>query len=199
VATTVDAAGHIDVLVNNAGIGAIATVEETDEDAFRAILETNVIGAHRLARAVIPHMRAHGGGHIVQVSSINAVIAVPLGGAYSASKYALEGLSESMSHELHRDRIFVTLIEPGVFRTAIDENMAVGRSELAQATARRRRESAEHAPPLRLVGDAIVVATRADPPPFRVPVGDDAQFLSELRAKTSDEDLAVAIRNFGRF
>jgi NAD(P)-dependent dehydrogenase (short-subunit alcohol dehydrogenase family) len=110
-------AGRVDALVNNAGYGLLAPVEAITPEALRAQLETNVVGAHRVARAVLPAMRAQRHGTIVQLSSVAGRVALPLYGAYSASKFALEALSDSLRLEVAPFGIRVVLVEPGPIRT----------------------------------------------------------------------------------
>jgi NAD(P)-dependent dehydrogenase (short-subunit alcohol dehydrogenase family) len=109
--------GRLDVVVNNAGYGHFGAVEEVTDAELRDQLEANVFGAHRVARAALPGMRKRGSGHIVQVSSIGGVMAVPNMGAYHASKWALEALSESLAVEVARFGVHVTLVEPGGYDT----------------------------------------------------------------------------------
>jgi NAD(P)-dependent dehydrogenase (short-subunit alcohol dehydrogenase family) len=109
--------GRLDVVVNNAGYGHFGMVEEVTDTELRDQLETNVFGAHRVVRAALPGMRERGSGHIVQISSIGGVVAVPNMGAYHASKWALEALSESLAGEVASFGIHVTLIEPGGYDT----------------------------------------------------------------------------------
>ena len=109
--------GGLDVVVNNAGYGHFGAVEEVTDAELRDQLETNVFGAHRVVRAALPGMRERGSGHIVQVSSIGGVVAVPNVGAYHASKWALEALSESLAGEVARFGVHVTLVEPGGYDT----------------------------------------------------------------------------------
>jgi NAD(P)-dependent dehydrogenase (short-subunit alcohol dehydrogenase family) len=197
VATTIAAAGSIDALVNNAGIAAFTTLEETDEELFRRILDTNLLGVHRLTNAVLPHMRSQGRGRIVNVSSLNGRVAVPWGGPYSASKYALEGWSESLAYELHGSGITVTIVEPGVFKTAIDDNLlAVGDSDGSRAMARNRIAMADKAPPLSLAADAIVAAATDAEVPLRIPVGPDAVWLLDARSRMDDAEFAELMRGF---
>lgn len=110
-------AGSLDVLVNNAGYGLLAPVEAVTPEALRAQLETNVVGAHRMVRAVLPGMRARRRGTIVQISSVAGRVAMPLYGAYAASKFALEALSDALRLEVAPFGIRVVLIEPGPIRT----------------------------------------------------------------------------------
>ncbi|MCA1810607.1 MAG: SDR family oxidoreductase [Halobacteriales archaeon] len=109
--------GRIDALVNNAGYGAILSVEDTSAAALRAMHETNVVGPHELARLVLPAMRRQGSGRIVNVSSIAGHVAVPLLGAYCSTKFALRALTQAMDIEVRRFGVRALLIEPGVIRT----------------------------------------------------------------------------------
>jgi NAD(P)-dependent dehydrogenase (short-subunit alcohol dehydrogenase family) len=109
--------GRLDVVVNNAGYGHFGMVEEITEAEARAQLETNLFGALWVTQAALPFLRAQGGGHILQVSSIGGITAFPLVGIYHASKWALEGISQSLAQEVAPFGIKVTLIEPGGFAT----------------------------------------------------------------------------------
>lgn len=118
---TVDAAiarfGRLDVVVNNAGYGQFGMVEELSEADVRAQMETNLFGALWVTQAALPHLRAQRSGHIVQVSSIGGITAFAGIGAYHASKWALEGLSQSLAQEVAGFGIKVTIVEPGGFST----------------------------------------------------------------------------------
>lgn len=109
--------GRLDVVVNNAGYGQFGFVEELSEAEARDQIETNVFGALWITQAALPYLRAQGGGHIIQVSSIGGISAFAGLGAYHASKWALEGFSQSLAAEVERFGIHVTLIEPGGFST----------------------------------------------------------------------------------
>lgn len=117
VAAAVARFGRIDIVVNNAGYGLRGVVEEVSEAEARAQIETNLFGALWVTQAVIPHMRAQGTGHIVQISSMGGQIAFPGLGLYHASKWGLEGFSESLAAEVAPFGIKVTIVEPGGFRT----------------------------------------------------------------------------------
>ena len=110
---------HIDVLVNNAGVGSNAAMEDIDMKNDKGVFETNFWGAIRCTQAVLPNMRENQSGHIVQISSIAGRVGLPGQPIYSASKWALEGLSENMAHDLAAHGVRVSIIEPGVTRTAI--------------------------------------------------------------------------------
>jgi NAD(P)-dependent dehydrogenase (short-subunit alcohol dehydrogenase family) len=109
--------GRLDVVVNNAGYGQFGMVEEISEGEIRAQLETNLLGALWVTQAALPFLREQGGGHILQVSSIGGISAFPNTGAYHASKWALEGLSQSLAQEVAGFGIKVTLIEPAGYAT----------------------------------------------------------------------------------
>lgn len=109
--------GRLDVLVNNAGYGLAGAVEEASEQQVRDQFEVNVFGALWCTQAVLPRMRAAGGGHIVQISSIGGVAAFLNTGIYHASKWALEGFSETLAQEVAPFGVRVTIVEPGPFRT----------------------------------------------------------------------------------
>ncbi|WEH13254.1 SDR family oxidoreductase [Streptomyces sp. VNUA24] len=109
--------GRLDVVVNNAGYGLFGTVEESTERQVRDQMETNFFGALWVTQAVLPLLRAQGGGHIVQISSVGGVTAFPNLGIYNASKWALEAMSEGLAQEVAGFGIKVTLVEPGGFAT----------------------------------------------------------------------------------
>ncbi len=113
------ATGQIDVLINNAGIGSNAVIEDVNIALDKEVFETNFWGPVRCIQAALPTMRAQRSGHIVQVSSIAGRIGLPAQPIYSASKWALEGLSENLAHDLSSFGVRVSIIEPGVTRTAI--------------------------------------------------------------------------------
>ncbi|HTJ49867.1 MAG TPA: SDR family NAD(P)-dependent oxidoreductase [Cyclobacteriaceae bacterium] len=109
--------GQIDVLINNAGYGLFGTIEETTEQEARDQIETNVFGLLWITQAVLPVMRKQGRGHIIQVSSVLGVATLPVLGIYNASKFAVEGLSETLASEVKGFGINVTLVEPNGFAT----------------------------------------------------------------------------------
>jgi NAD(P)-dependent dehydrogenase (short-subunit alcohol dehydrogenase family) len=109
--------GQVDVLVNNAGYGYLAAVEEGEDQKFRDMFETNFFGLAALIRRVLPGMRERGRGHIINISSVGGLIGNPSAGYYNASKFAVEGLSEALAKEVEPLGIRVTVVEPGPFRT----------------------------------------------------------------------------------
>src|ERR671932_347036 len=125
----------IDVLVNNAGYALVGPLEELSIQEFKEQFETNVFGVIRVTKSVLPIMRKQRHGIIVNVSSIAGRIGFPLTSAYVSSKFALEGLSESISYELEQFGIKVLLIEPGVIKTNFDNNLKIGKNVSATSSA----------------------------------------------------------------
>ena len=113
--------GRLDVVVNNAGYGLFGTVEEVSEAQARAQIETNFFGALWVAQAAMPHLRRAGAGHLIQISSAAGGVAFPLVGLYCASKYALEGMTESLALEAAPFGVKVTIVQPSDFRTGFRE------------------------------------------------------------------------------
>jgi len=186
--------GRLDVLVNNAGYYAYGPLEETSPDELRAQLETNVIGVHRVTRAVLPAMRARRDGTIVTIGSLSGRVALPMVGPYHASKWALEGMIEAWRLELHPFGVRVALIEPGPFETPLYSNerpaSAAERpdSPYADLLASYRRQSARlgRAKDLEPVIDAIERAATAANPRLRWPVGPTAFSAGRLRPFVPD-------------
>jgi NAD(P)-dependent dehydrogenase (short-subunit alcohol dehydrogenase family) len=189
IAAGLAAFGAIDVLVNNAGYGYLAAIEEGEDSEFRALLETNLFGLAAVTRAILPVMRRQGAGVIVNISSGGGFVGLPGSGYYAASKFAVEGLSEALDREVRPLGLRVMLVEPGAFRTDWS-----GRSlrqspqfisEYEQTAGRRRRSivanhGRQRGDPHR-AAEAIVDAVLADAPPFRLVLGPDA--LANIRAK----------------
>lgn len=117
VSRAIEVFGRIDVLVNNAGYGYLAAIEEGEEDQVRAMFDTNYFGAVAMVKAVLPQMRRRGSGHIINISSMTGLVANPGAGYYSASKFAMEAMTEALSKEVAPFGIKVTAVEPGAFRT----------------------------------------------------------------------------------
>jgi len=182
VASATDTFGRIDVLVNNAGIGYFAAIEEGEDAAIRRMFEINVFGLTRLTQAVLPLMRRQRSGHIVNFSSIGGLCAYPALGFYNATKFAVEGLSEALGKEVAPLGIKVLLVEPSGFRTDwAGRSAAESAREIADyaatAGANRRavRESSGHQPgDPRRAALAIVEAVESAHPPLRLLLGRDA-------------------------
>lgn len=115
-------AGHIDVLINNAGWGVSGPVEETSIEQAKSLFETNFFGSLRVTQQIIPYMREHNSGLIINISSIGGVVGLPFQGLYSATKFAIEGITESLRMEVDQFGINVVLVEPGDFKTDFTKN-----------------------------------------------------------------------------
>jgi NAD(P)-dependent dehydrogenase (short-subunit alcohol dehydrogenase family) len=116
------AEGRIDAVVNNAGYALMGSIEDSTIDEARAQMETNFFGVLRVCREVTPILRRQGSGHIINISSLAGILGLPFSGLYSASKFAVEGLTESLRHELRPFGIRVAMIEPGDIRTNLPAN-----------------------------------------------------------------------------
>ena len=179
--------GRLDVIVNNAGYGHFGMIEEITEDELRAQLETNVLGAFWVTQASLPYLRGQGSGHILQVSSIGGISAFISTGAYHASKWALEGFSQSLSQEVASFGIKVTLIEPAGYSTDWSGSSAKRSDPLPAYDP--VREAASRARAGRFPAPGNPVATReailklvdADNPPLRLFLGE-----SPLRIAVAD-------------
>ena len=141
ISAAVDAAvgrfGRIDVLVNNAGRGLVGAVEESSDAEVRSVFEVNVFGLLAVTRAVLPHLRAQGSGLVVNLSSVGGFVAWPGWGVYAATKFAVEALSEAMTHELAPLGIRSIAVEPGPFRTNFldGSSLALSATEIADYAA----------------------------------------------------------------
>ena len=188
--------GRIDVLVNNAGYGYLAAIEEGEDDQVRAMFETNFFGLVATTKAVLPGMRKRKSGHIVNVSSIGGLVSFGATGYYHATKYAVEGLSESLAIEVVPLGIKVTIVEPGPFRTDW-----AGRSLLESKTViadydstagERRRQSQKGSG--KQVGDpirgaqAIIDAVTSANPPLRLVLGKPALQLGYKKLEAVKKD-----------
>lgn len=204
---SVDAAFHdaadIDVLVNNAGFEVQAAVEQLTDDLLLRQLDTNVVGPMRCIRAVMPAWRNRGSGVIVNVSSIAGRVGSPYAGAYSASKFGLEGMSESLHFEVGVAGIRVHLIEPGRFDTGFQDKVARPDSwagSIHEQRAHAFRESLTSVdgdgPPAdpQAVADAIVRAATDPTTPFRTLVGDDAVLIDGVKSSMPFEDFETTMR-----
>jgi NAD(P)-dependent dehydrogenase (short-subunit alcohol dehydrogenase family) len=184
--------GAIDVLVNNAGYGYLAAIEEGDDSDMRALFEANVFAPVNLIKAVLPGMRARGTGHIVNFSSAGGFVTYPAVGYYHMAKFAMEGLSETLEQEVRPLGVSVTIVEPGPFRTDFrgSRSMKQSRTRLPayEQTAGKARDSTL-AGDGKQVGDpdrgaqAIIAALEAKQPPLHLVLGADA--LKQFRQKVT--------------
>jgi NAD(P)-dependent dehydrogenase (short-subunit alcohol dehydrogenase family) len=181
VQTAVDAFGRLDVVVNNAGYADVAAIEDVTLDAFRAQIDTNLLGVVTVTKAALPVLREQGSGHIIQVSSVGGRMASPGLAAYQAAKWAVGGFSEVLAAEVGRLGIKVTVLEPGGMRTDwAGASMSIPPisgpyDPTVGATARRMDGFAEAAAgdPAKVARLVLTVAD-LDDPPLRLLVGTDA-------------------------
>lgn len=179
---------RIDLLVNNAGQVHASVIEETSLEQAKDVFETNFWGVVRVTNAVLPIMRQQRSGHIINVSSLAGLIGVIGQGFYSASKYALEGYSEALSHEVRQFNIKISLIEPGFFKTNLHHAAAQGANALADYQALRKAvESAVKQAILQgddpeKVARTIVSVAQNKSPRLRYRVGNDALWVPRLKA-----------------
>ncbi|HZD83066.1 MAG TPA: SDR family oxidoreductase [Nitrososphaeraceae archaeon] len=195
--------GTIEVLVNNAGYGLLGPLEELSIQEFKEQFEANVFGVIRVTQSVLPIIRKQRHGTIVNISSVAGRIGFPLTPAYVSSKFALEGLSESMAYELEPFGINVILVEPGVIKTNFDNNLKIGKNvstttndHSSPYTDITEKRIAAFKPRFKNGSSPIEVAkvilnaitSRDVPPELRYLVGDDAFKLMEIRKNKSDKE-----------
>ena len=196
----------LDIVANNAGYGQFGMVEELSESDARDQIETNLFGALWVTQAALPYLRAQGSGHFLQVSSIGGISAFPTVGIYHASKWALEGFSQSLAQEVAGFGIKVTLIEPGGFST--DWSGSSARHATPIAAYDGVREAAANRPSRRgTPGDpvatrsAVLKVVDAEEPPLRVFFGEAPLAIAtaddESRLKTWNEWQPVALEAHG--
>ncbi|QGZ66549.1 oxidoreductase [Paraburkholderia acidisoli] len=205
--------GRIDVLVNNAGFGLLGAIEESADKDVRRMYDTNVFGLLNVTRAVLPVMRAQRAGHVVNISSIGGYRAAAGFGAYSSTKFAVEGITEALRAELAPLGIHATVVEPGYFRTDfLDASSLVVAPQVIDdydatsgAVRRRARELNHNQPgdPAKLAA-AMIALVDAPAPPLRLPLGTDtlaaisakndyvAQEMDAWRALSASTDFASA-------
>jgi NAD(P)-dependent dehydrogenase (short-subunit alcohol dehydrogenase family) len=196
--------GRIDILVNNAGMSIDGPVEEFNDDEVLAVFETNLFGVIRVTRAVLPRMRSQGSGTIVTVGSLAGKATLPFSGIYSASKHAVEALSDALHYELEPFGIRVVLIEPGGFETAMEANGRLARrfteGSVYRDAERRFAAALDKLPggwmraDAQIVADAIADAAKAEQPQRRYLVGQDAELIAGLHKKMSDEEFEQTAR-----
>ena len=199
VAEAVAAAGRVDGLVNNAALGGSAPIEVYPIDRVRDMFETNVLGALRMVQAVVPAMREQGAGVIVNISSVQGVVTSPLSGAYSASKHALEALSESMHFELSHFGIRTVAIEPGFIAPGMKQVDDLPRPAIYQQLydeweGADTTLNADGRPGPEIVANAIVRAFADPETPRRLPVGGDAEMILGTRAQMGDDEFEATMR-----
>ena len=192
--------GRIDVLVNNAGYGQLALFEESTADDVRAQYDTNVFGLMHVTRAVLPAMRAQRSGRIFNISSVGGIVGGESGTLYCASKFAVEGFSESLAAEVRRFGIHVTVVEPGFFRTDFLEPTSVRHgsqpiADYAEAAAALKAfydgRSRNQAGDPEKLGQALIRLADAPEPPVRWAAGTDAIGMVSAKLAGMQAELAA--------
>ena len=197
VQAAVERFGGIDVLVNNAGFGLLAAVEESSDADVRRIYETNVFGLLNVTRAVLPVMRKQRSGHVINTSSIVGYQAAAGVGVYSSTKFAVEGITEALHAELKPLGIHATMIEPGFFRTDfLDTSSLVVVKDIIddyEATSGKLRHLAREinhnqpGDPVKLAA-ALIKVVDSETPPLRLPLGTDTlKAIAEKNAYVTTE------------
>ena len=197
VQAAVERFGRIDVLVNNAGFGLLGAIEESSDADVRRMYDTNVFGLLNITRAVLPVMRAQRAGHVINMSSIGGYRAAAGFGAYSSTKFAVEGLTEALRAELKPLGIHATVVEPGYFRTdfldatslVVAGNVIADYDETSGEVRRRATHMNHNQPgnPEKLAA-AMVELVDAQTPPLRLPLGTDTlKAIAEKNAYVTQE------------
>ncbi|MGK3202044.1 oxidoreductase [Amycolatopsis sp. MEPSY49] len=198
VKTALEEFGRIDVVVNNAGNGSVGAVEELTMDELRALMEVMFFGAVAVTKAVVPHLRAQGSGTVVQISSMGGQLAPPGYGAYCATKYALEGISEALAAEVAPFGVQVLIVEPGAFRTEFGggrmhrsrpiDAYAVSTSGTREAV--ENMDGTQPGDPAKAAA-AIVRAVGSPDAPLRLALGADAVEAIRAQHRSLAADLAA--------
>ena len=201
-----DALGTIDVVVNNAGYGAFASVEEASEEQIERVLDTNLLGSIHVIRAALPHLRAQGRGRIMQVSSAGGQTTYPNFSYYHASKWGIEGFCETVAQEVAPLGIGVTIVEPGAtptgFGAALDTAPAMAAYDATPAGDVRRAIASGDFPldndPAKIAA-AMIASAQTSPAPLRLPLGRDtfqdirASYVRRLEELDAHRELAFSV------
>lgn len=200
----VDRFGRIDVLVNNAGVGAAGAAEESSIGQAKDVFDVNVFGVIRMTNAVLPHMRAAGTGRIINVSSVLGLVPAPFMAVYAATKHAIEGYSESVDHEVREYGIRVMLVEPGYTSTGFEANAMTADSPLPVYAEQRAVFGDVLATAMRgaddpaVIAKVIVAAAIDQKPKLRYPAGSLAGRVSLLRRVAPPRAFDKQIRKLNR-
>jgi NAD(P)-dependent dehydrogenase (short-subunit alcohol dehydrogenase family) len=195
--TIISESGRIDVLVNNAGYGLVGAFEDLSMDEIRRQFETNFFGVIRVMQSVLPLMRKQKFGILVNISSGAGRFGYPSGSAYVGTKFALEGLSESISYELDQFGIKVVLVEPGVIKTNFDSGMVVAKKaqdasspyfNMTKKMDTVFRQLILNSSPPSLVADVVVQAVKSEIPNLRYLAGKDVEQWVDQKKKMSDTE-----------
>lgn len=199
VTQTVARFGGLDVVVNNAGYGFLGAVEETSDAEVRQMLDVQVVGAWNVLRSTLPHLRAQGSGHILNISSILGLMSFPGWGLYCVGKFALEGLTESLAAEVADLGIRVTIVEPGYFDTSFltPASLQLPKATIDAYPAIREMTEAHLGMPGTQPGDparaadAILEIVRRGDGPLRQQLGSDSSSLAQGKAEALLADITA--------
>lgn len=198
-------AGRIDLVVNNAGIGLLGGAEESSIAQVRRLFDVNVFGLASVVNAVLPIMRSQKRGRIINMSSILGLIPSPYNAFYASTKHAVEGYTESLDHEVRSFGIRVLLIEPGVTRTAFEENLTRADQPLPDYAAERARSEnmmrrwVEAGDPPQVVADAVLEAATDRKPKLRYSAGKQSRQVRSLRRFMPERVVDSILRKVNEF
>ncbi len=194
---------RIDVVVNNAGYALVGALEDSSIDEIKAQFETNLFGAIRVIQAVLPTMRNQRGGRIVNLSSMGGRIAIPFDSSYHGTKFALEGLSESLQYEVEQFGIKIILIEPGAIKSNFFNSLKMASNaqrpnspyvQMIQKLNAGFSSIVENAPPPLEVAKVILKAVTSEEPELRYTVGDDAAAMIQAKISMSDAEFGKLMK-----
>jgi len=198
--------GDVDVLINNAGYGLVSTIEEMEEAQMQAQFDVNVFGVLRMTQAVIPQMRRRRSGVIINISSFLGKVGLPLLTLYNASKYAVEGITDSLRHELQPFGIRVHTVMPGFFDTQFARDNLVVNARIAAADSPyaatiatlvpQIMEQINHGNRAEEMAQLLVDLVQDPQAPIRQSAGDQARKFIPMRQELSDEDFEQRVREY---
>ena len=203
--TIIEKEGRIDVLVNNAGYGQIGAVEDLSSEEIKNQFETNVFGVFRTIREVLPTMRKQKSGRIITISSVAGFMGMPVFSAYASSKFAVEGLTESLRHEVSQFGIHACVVEPGVIKTPIMGSAPVAKKSMENSVYSDMTQAFEKAmvtmmennsSPPSVVAEAVLQAATSENPETRYTAGEDAKMIQQARKTSSDKEFEELINTF---
>ncbi|WP_324673596.1 SDR family oxidoreductase [Hymenobacter sp. GOD-10R] len=196
--------GGINALVNNAGYGLMGVFESASREQIQKQYAVNVFGLMDVTQAVLPYLRANGGGTIINISSFGGVVALPFGSLYNSTKFAVEGFSESLSHELAKLNIAVKIVEPGGVHTNFRDGLEIIKNDVAEYNPlmagffQRYAQPTEHLANATAadVASTIYQAATDGKAQLRYVVGEDAQFYIGAKKENSEEDFVKLVRDW---
>lgn len=195
-------AGRLDILINNAGYELAGALEETSIAEAKSQFETNFFGVMQMVKAVLPLMRQRGSGQIINIGSVLGLTPAPFLGIYSASKFAVEGFTEILRHEIRPFNIRVSLVEPGFIKTSLAHNRQYAANRDNDYDPWRQRiygafrQYEEKAPEPTLVAECVLRIIASESPKLRYRVGRDATLITRLRRFLPETLFARVVRDY---